>query len=292
MKKIGIFIASFFVAASFIQAQNAQNMFTRKVGTFEVILLAEVQQSVNTNILIGATSEMIKQYAPDGTIRNAVNAFLIRTREKNILVDAGFGRHLFENLQTLGISPEEIDVVLLTHMHGDHIGGMLRDGKASFPNAEVYLTKNEHDYWLSNEAKNPLNARKVIEAYKDKLHLILPKEFGQKPADGMPAGFEAIAAYGHTPGHTAYLIESNKEKMLIWGDLTHAIAIQMPYPQVAVTYDVDPEQATNSRKKILEHVSKNNIPIAGMHISFPGMGKIVKEANNKGYSFIPSEINE
>ncbi len=270
-----------------MSAQTKTNaMFTYKVGTFEVTVLPEIQQSVGSNILINATPEMVKECSTDGTFPNAVNAFLVRTPEKNILIDAGFGRKLFENLQTLGIKPEEINIVLLTHMHGDHIGGLLKDEKATFPNADIYLAKAEYDYWMSDKAKNP-NARKVLEIYKSKLHFITPQELEQKPANEILSGFEAIAAYGHTPGHTAYLIESNKEKILIWGDLAHAMAIQMPYPQVAVTYDVNPEQATASRKKVLEYISKNHIPIAGMHIAFPAMGQI--ERKGSGYLYKPME---
>jgi glyoxylase-like metal-dependent hydrolase (beta-lactamase superfamily II) len=97
---------------------------------------------------------------------------------------------------------------------------------------------------------------------------------------------QGIAAYGHTPGHTAFMVGSSGQQMLIWGDLTHATPVQMPYPQLAVTYDVDPNQAVASRMKILEYIAKNNIPIAGMHIAFPGMGH-VKANSEGGYAFTP-----
>ncbi|MDR1557302.1 MAG: MBL fold metallo-hydrolase [Tannerellaceae bacterium] len=268
-----------------IAAQHAENVFSYKLGLFEITLLSESQGQGNKNILIDATPEMLRKYAPEGSFPNATNAFFVKTPDTNILVDAGFGRNLFTNLQAIGITPEQVDVVLLTHMHGDHIGGMLRDGKPSFPHAEVYLAQPEHDYWLTNSRGE--QAREVIAAYKNKLHLFQPLEAGEK-ATPLLAGIQGIAAYGHTPGHTAFLVESDNEKLLIWGDLTHAMAIQMPYPQVAVTYDVTPGDAIAYRKKLLEYTLKNKIPVAGMHIAFPGIGTIAKDPASEGYVFTPA----
>lgn len=269
-----------------MHAQETPDTYTYRVGSFEISLLAESQGQGNKGILIDATPEMMEKYAPDGTFSNAMNAFLVKTPDKKILVDAGLGRKLFDNLQSLGVSPEQVDVVLITHMHGDHIGGMLKDGKVMFPNAEVYIAQPEHDYWMKQEGNRSQQAKDVIAAYKSKLHLFQPGEVGSKIKELIP-GFTAIAAYGHTPGHTLFLMESGNDKLLIWGDLTHAMALQMPYPQVAVTYDVDPQTAVASRKAVLKYVAENNIPIAGMHIAFPAMGTIVQDASRKGYTFNP-----
>jgi glyoxylase-like metal-dependent hydrolase (beta-lactamase superfamily II) len=160
---------------------------------------------------------------------------------------------------------------------------MLKDDKAAFPNAELYMSNQEHDYSM-NEARNA-GARKVIEAYQQKLRLFQPTEIDAAPHTLFP-GIQAVAAFGHTPGHTLYMIESGSEKFLIWGDLTHAMAIQMPYPQVAMTYDANADMAIAARKKVLEYVAKNNIPVAGMHTAFPGMGKITK-ASEGGYLHTP-----
>ncbi len=266
--------------------QANPDIFTYKIGAFEISLLSEGQQSGKTSILLGASPEMLQKCAPDGTFPNAVNAFLLRTSDKIILIDAGYGRKLFDNLQSLGVTADQVNVVLITHMHGDHIGGLLRDGKVAFPGAEVYLAQPEHDYWSAGSDAKGQNARAVIAAYKDKLHLFQPVEPDAKTNNVIP-GIRGIAAYGHTPGHTLFLVESGKEKMLVWADLTHAMAIQMPYPQVAVTYDVDPNQAIVSREKILQYVTKNKIQIAGMHIAFPAMGKVTKAKAPEGYVFTP-----
>ncbi|MDR2389795.1 MAG: MBL fold metallo-hydrolase [Tannerellaceae bacterium] len=289
MRTLFVFLLTidFMSMAGKVLAQNPENVFTYKVGSTEITLLSESQGQGNQSILIDATPEMLQKYAPEGTFPNGTNAFFIRTPDRNILVDAGFGRNLFNNLQTIGITPDRVDVVLLTHMHGDHIGGMLQDGKPSFPKAEIYLAQPEYDYWV-NDSRGQ-QARNVIEAYKDKLHLFQPLELVELGQQGSPliSGIAGIAAYGHTPGHTVFLVESNHAQLLVWGDLTHAMAIQMPYPQVAVSYDVNPKDAVAYRKKILEYVEKNKIPVAGMHIAFPGIGTVTKDKTSGGYRFTP-----
>ena len=272
------------LAPLMVSAQKTPNVFTHKVGTVEVSLLSEGQATGDSRIFVGATPEMIQKSLPDGSYPRSCNAFLIRMSGKNVLVDAAFGSELFNNLKLLGVAPEQIDAVLITHVHGDHIGGMLKDGQAAFPKAELYLSQPEHDYCMNGEARNA-NARKVVETYQSKLRLFQPTEIDAAPHILFP-GIHAVAAFGHTPGHTLYMVESGSDRLLIWGDLTHAIAIQMPYPQVAMTYDTNTDMAIAARKKVLEFVSKNNIPVAGMHTAFPGMGKITK-APDGGYLHTP-----
>jgi glyoxylase-like metal-dependent hydrolase (beta-lactamase superfamily II) len=263
------------------KSQNPETIFSVNIGDYKMHLLSEGQQMGNKEILIDATHEMIKEYIPEGTFPNAVNAFIIQTSDKNILVDTGFGRLLFDNLEKLGLQNESIDAILLTHMHGDHIGGLLKDDQLVFPHIQLYISKPEYDYWLNG---NNEGVQKVLKAYNDRIVLFEPNK-PENSTDELLPGIQAIAAYGHTPGHTAYLLQSNDEKLLIWGDLTHAMAIQMPYPQVAVTYDVDSQQAIQSREAILKYVSKNKIPIAGMHIAYPAMGDI-RPLLNGGYEFV------
>lgn len=277
-------------------AQQNKNIYTYKLGDFEVSLLSESQSQGKKDILIGATEDMIKEYIPNGTFPNAVNAFLIKTPDKNILIDSGFGTKLFDNLELLGVNSEEIDIILITHMHGDHISGMLKNGNSTFPNAKVYLSHYEYDYWMNNELMNSLPEnkrgsfkipREVINIYNKQLHLFTPNDLNES-FSGLFPGITGINAHGHTPGHTMYMIESNGKQILVWGDLAHAMDIQMPYPHIAVTYDIDPKKATGSREEVLKYTAKHNIPVAGMHIAFPGMGRI-KSNSESGYIFIPFE---
>ncbi|GHT72811.1 MBL fold metallo-hydrolase [Bacteroidia bacterium] len=281
MKQFFLFLALFIMPLSSIIAQESKDVISFDIGEFRVSTLSEKMSTGNTGILVGASKDALQKYLPDGTFPTAVNSFLVRTKDKNVLIDAGLGRNLFNNLQSLKIAPEQIHVILLTHMHGDHIGGLLRDGKVAFPNADLYLSQAEYEHWIKSENKQALN---VLAAYKDKLKLFIPEELGSKKSN-LLTGFQGIAAYGHTPGHTVYLIESDASRLLIWGDVAHVMTIQMPVPDVAVTYDSDAKQAIASRKKILNYVAKNKIPVGGMHIIFPAIGDV--KATQKGYEFTP-----
>ena len=299
MKKLRSLIL-IFVTIVFVNVTSAQdtddNVVTFALGSFDITILSEGTQTRKTDNLIGLTPEIQQKYAPEGTYQIAINAFLVRTPEQNILVDAGLGNNLLENLKDMELTPEQINVVLITHMHGDHIGGLLKDGNVVFPNAEIYIPQPEYDHWMSDAAMNQApesrrggfqQARNVIQAYKHKLHLFHPAGLGSATQNLFP-GFQGVAAYGHTPGHTGYMIESDNDKMLIWADLTHAMSIQIPHPEVAFGADTNPNQAIATRKNILEYVSKNKIPVAGMHIVSPGIGDVRKsKTENGGYIFEP-----
>lgn len=251
---------------------TAQNTFSHRSKNAEVILLSEGQRVSNLNNLIGLTPEIIADVAPDKTFPGATNAFLIRTGGRNILVDTGHGRELFNNLKAFGVSPEDIDVILLTHLHGDHIGGLVKEGVRMFPKAALYLSKKEFE--SASES-----ALKIINHYSKEMVQFEP---GVDTPLKVYDKIESMACYGHTPGHTAFIIDD----LVIWGDLTHAMALQMPYPNVAITYDTDPQMAIKSRLKMLDYIVQNRLKAAGMHIPFPAMGS-VKADEKGGYIFEP-----
>ena len=292
MRKITGLLLLLLLPAYNLAAQVENSPITYEIGSFNVTVLQEVSGQSKADNLIGATQEMLDQCFPEGTYTSAINVFLIETDDKAILVDAGYGRKLFANLEICKKSPEDIDIILLTHMHGDHIGGLLQNGKKNFPNATLYISQSEYDYWMNDGAMQSLpenrrdsflQARKVIEAYKNSLHLFVPGELEGATHEVFP-GIHGIAAYGHTPGHTIYLLESEGSRLIIWGDLTHVTPIQMVYPQVAITYDIDPVKAVESRQRIFRYLADNKIDIAGMHVEYPGIGKVSKNKSG-GYIF-------
>jgi glyoxylase-like metal-dependent hydrolase (beta-lactamase superfamily II) len=276
-----------------VPARAAGSDAVLTVGQAEVCLLTEGADQRDTTLLLGTDEARIKQYLPNGVYPTAVNAFLIRTPQARILVDTGYGRKLFDNLDRLRVSPDQIDAVLLTHMHGDHIGGLLRDGKPAFPKAKVYVAVKERTYWTDAAimaAKpqaaqgNFKQAQASLQAYGDRVVAFEPGEADAATADLLP-GIRAIAAYGHTPGHTMFLLGTGQDQLLFWGDLTHAMAIQMPVPQVAMTFDVDAKVAVETRLKALRYAAERKLPVAGAHIPIPGMGKLA--AQGEGYVFTP-----
>jgi glyoxylase-like metal-dependent hydrolase (beta-lactamase superfamily II) len=260
-------------------------IFSYRLGRFDVYTLVENRGPGRDSILIGVNADAVKRYL-GASFRSETNTFLIRTPDRNILVDTGFGTTLFESMKTLGVNPGEIDTVLLTHLHGDHIGGLQRDGKPLFPNAKVYLARQEREFWTRTSVNR--NAVNALAAYGDKVETFLPGELGSGTQELLP-GITAIAAFGHTPGHTVFQLESEGKRLLIWGDLMHVEGIQFPLPDVSVTYDTDPAAAAAIRKKILAYAVSNNIPIAGMHLLYPAIGSV--RAQDGAYRLIPAGQN-
>jgi glyoxylase-like metal-dependent hydrolase (beta-lactamase superfamily II) len=258
---------------------------------WEIHLISDGETEGNSQLFVGADEALVKKYLPNGTYATAIQSYLVRTPDgKTILIDTGFGKKIAQSLQALGLKPENVDAVLLTHMHGDHIGGMLTEGRPSFPQARVYLAERERAYWtdpvMTAQAARKdgfLNAQKMLAAYGKQVETFAPGELDAQGAPLLP-GIRTVAAYGHTPGHTMYLLGEGEERLLVWGDLTHAMAMQMPKPKVAMVYDVDPEQAIATRLKVLRHVVEHKLPVAGMHIPAPGMG-VVEEDGKGGYTF-------
>lgn len=204
-----------------------------RVGAYEVYYVVENAGKGNKGILIDAPDSVMARYAPDGTYNNAVCAFLVRKGDSTWVIDTGFGRNLFSSMETLGMPPEKVPLVLLTHTHGDHVGGLMRNNAPTFPNAQVLLSYKEIDFWKAQGQRGPGEGLRLKGCHPAKL----------APLDDFPSGIHPIEAYGHTPGHVVFLIKDGKEALLIWGDLVHAAAIQYPHPEISVRYDSDPVQA-------------------------------------------------
>jgi glyoxylase-like metal-dependent hydrolase (beta-lactamase superfamily II) len=253
-------------------------IFNWKTGDFQVHMLVETRGQGRPGILIGADEARLRQYFPDGTYPSETNTFLIRGGGKTVLIDTGFGGALFEALGELKVRPEEVDAVLITHLHGDHIGGLAKDGKALFPNARVYLARREL-------AAAQANARQALAPYGNRVETFDPSPLGAAAPELLP-GIKAAAAFGHTPGHTVFLVENGGQRLIVWGDLMHVQGIQFPQPDIAVTYDSDPAAATAVRREILNYAAENRVPIGGMHLQYPALGTVEKEGT--GFRFIPA----
>lgn len=191
-------------------------------------------------------------------IPSSVCAFLVKADGKNILFDAANGApdsRLMSVMDSCGVSPDAVDYIFITHMHGDHIGGLMKDGTAAFPNAELYINKVEYDAWMAAPQESLLAMAK---AYEGRL-----KTFAI--SDTLPCGVEAIEAYGHTAGHTVYKVGNN----LIVGDIMHGVALQLEHPQYCARFDADHEQSIRTRKEILNMGKEQRLKIYGMHFPSP-----------------------
>ncbi|MDR2103006.1 MAG: MBL fold metallo-hydrolase [Treponema sp.] len=281
--KSGVF-CGFFLSAVAVNGFTAEPViFTYKVGDFEVYTLVENRGPGRPSILLGVSDAQLERYIPGGAYQSETNTFLIRGGGRIVLVDTGFGGALFDHLKTLGVDPAQVDAILITHMHGDHIGGLQRDGKALFPRAELYVAQQERDYWVKDNP-NPAAAA-ALAPYESRLHTFSPGNLGAQLQEILP-GITPIAAFGHTPGHTIYLVSSAGGKLLIWGDLMHAQAVQFPLPEISVSYDTNPAAAAAIRKQVLEYTAAQGIPIAGIHLVYPAIGAVSPAGN--GYQFTPA----
>lgn len=276
------------------------------VGAFEVTALFDGAIELDTALLRNVQPEelnlmLARMFVGNPKMQTAVNAYLINTGANLVLVDAGaaglFGPGLgnvLANLRAAGYDPAQVDTVVVTHLHGDHIGGLGGpDGQPAFPNATVFVSQADNDYWLSaaKEAAAPEGMRGLFGMARKISALYQPRDKWKTFTDGTPLvpGIHAVKAHGHTPGHTAFSVESGEHKLLIWGDVIHAHAVQFAQPDVAIEFDVDPEQAIATRRSLLYATAGSKTLVAGMHLPFPGLGHV--RADRKGvYSWVPLEF--
>lgn len=288
------------IAAAPKKKNNKTGFIVRKVGDIEVTALLDGYLDVKTELLTGYNS---KQAVPvrrdaflsaDGPVTIPVSAYLVNTGSKLILIDAGTADALVptlgvlpESIKAAGYSADQIDTVLVTHMHPDHVYGLIDPkGNKLFPNAEIVIPEVEHKFWMddSNMVEQTkaffMMARKAVAPYKKNIKLV-------SQTQEVAPGITAVPAPGHTPGHTAYIISSGKDSMFVTGDVVHVAALQFAFPEWAIAFDIDQKLAIQTRKKILDQASADRLLIAGMHLPFPGFGYASKDKSS--YRFVPAE---
>lgn len=239
---------------------------TQQVGNVKVTWIQDVATQQSPDIFPDAPESLIDSLALQMGIPSSISTFLVKTDSATILFDTGLGgknSQLPYLLDSIGVKPTDIRYLYLTHLHGDHIGGMMNGDERVFPHAEVYVAQQEYEGWMQMANDKKTQVVKIMNAYKKQLHLFA---FG----DTLPGNVVAIDAVGHTPGHTVY----QAGKLLIVGDILHGVALQLEHPDICPTYDIDKAKATESRKRILNYASENNLMMAGMHFPAPGFMKL------------------
>src|SRR5712672_2093246 len=279
------------------QHHDQQPGFYRlKVGDLEVTALYDGTGVFDPHWLNGTKATMdgvVKALQEDPHMLDVVDmGFLVSTGKQLILVDAGAGTwwrgaalgRLVGSLRSAGYTPEEVDLVLVTHLHSDHVGGLTtQDGKRVFPNADVYVAKAENDFWLSPEiaAKAPKEAQEFFQAAQaiSAPYIKAGKWHTFSSSDEIGEGIKTVSLPGHTPGHTGYEFSSKGRRILFWGDIIHAQSVQLKHPEVSVAFDIDPAAAVATRKKLLPALVDGKVLIAGPHMAFPGAGRLRKDGN-------------
>lgn len=269
---------------------QAPGYFRMTLGDFEVTALYDGPAGFGTDVLTNADPKDVRAllergFLPKNGLSVSVNAFLINTGKQLILVDTGAGVFwpglgaLMNNLKLAGYAPEQVDLVLLTHLHVDHDGGLLTaDGKCAFPNADVRMAQAESDFWLSetNQQNAPEAAKGMFDIARATLSAYQAR---WKPFNGdgeLAPGVKPVPLPGHTVGHTGYEITSNGDTLLIWGDIVHSAAVQLPEPDVAFAFDTDSKMAVDTRRNLFDRVVKEGLMVAGAHMPFPGIGHLLK----------------
>jgi glyoxylase-like metal-dependent hydrolase (beta-lactamase superfamily II) len=266
-----------------------------RVGDIDVTAVSDGILNATLNNFVGITpaeAERMSGFPAAGPVPLAVNAFLLTFNGKRALIDAGSSStmgptlgKLPDNLRAIGVAPETIDVVLLTHIHPDHSNGLVDDaGGANFPNADIIVSGEDLRFWVEREPlasdnefrqRNMAAARRAFAPYRGRVRTI-------SRGEALP-GVTAHPQPGHTPGHTGWLIASGGDTLLIWGDIVHITGVQFARPDAALTFDLDPEAARRSRTRVFDWVATDGIRVAGAHLDLPGFGHVSR--GGSGYRF-------
>ncbi|HUB10515.1 MAG TPA: MBL fold metallo-hydrolase [Acetobacteraceae bacterium] len=281
-------------------SRQIPGVYHRRIGDIVVTALSDGY--------LDGTLEVLQNIAPDeaGRMlsdafrpgrRTSVNCYLVYSGGRLALIETGSGNYLLptagklqQNLTAAGVEAAAIERVILTHMHPDHSAGLTDPdtGAKLFPNAELVVHENEPRHWHDDAAMARASerakklyfqcAREQIAAYHNVMHRF------SGSVEVFP-GVRSVPLYGHTPGHSGYMISSGKESLLIWGDIVHVPEIQVPRPDVTIEFDTDPHAAASTRKRIFDQVATDRHLIAGMHVHFPGFAHVVKHGD--GYAMVP-----
>ena len=290
-------------AAQPIVGTQIPQVYRRKLGKYEITVLGDGYLDLPHQIWAGLSPEEIddylaKSFVPTGSIRNGVNAYLINTGEKLILVDSG-ARDLFgpnagllqSNLAAIGVKPEDIDKVLITHVHPDHVAGLYTaDGQITVPNAEVFVDETDLNYWTSEAEQS--QALEMTRPWFD-----IARQW-QSVYDGRISTFKGetdlgdnISSFplpGHTPGHTGLRVESEGETLLILGDAVISAAVQFTNPEASAIWDTNSEQGIQSRRTIFDLAARDRTLVTATHLPFPSFGYVDRRANG-GFHWVPEE---
>ncbi len=280
------------------QTMQATGFYRRRVGDMVVTALndgvLDLPPAAMRGIDAQASAELLQRAFRAPAPRSSVNTFLVQGAGSTILIDAGAGGSmgpmlgkLQANLAAAGVGPENVDMILLTHLHRDHFGGLASaTGEAVFPRAELVIPQSEADFWL-DEAKAAAApddrrptftaARAAVAPYRERLRLF----------DGgdVAPGVTAHPLPGHTPGHSGYFVGSGNDRLLVWGDVVHVPDVQARRPEVGMVFDIDPGLAVQTRRDVLEMAARDRLMVAGMHMHFPAFSHIEKAA--EGYAIVP-----
>ena len=294
-------------AALPMQGKQAPGYYRFKLGDCEITMLHDGERtfpmppSFVANVPPSqAQAAAAEAFMPPGKVTVPFNPALINTGSKLVLLDTGNGPsadgsvgQLFANLAAAGVQPGDVDIVVLSHLHPDHINGLrTAEGEIAFPNATIVAPQPDWAFWMDDanaaQATTALdknyfaNARKILAGTGDRIGRF---EWGNEVAPGITA----IATPGHTPGHTSFVVASGASTLLVQSDVTNIPELFLRNPDWHVAYDHDPELAQLTRHKTYDMAAAEHMLVAGYHFAFPSMGHV--ERAGAGYRLVPVAWN-
>jgi glyoxylase-like metal-dependent hydrolase (beta-lactamase superfamily II) len=284
--------------------RQAPGFYRLRLGDFRITVLSDGIAVRDLPTIMSDPAKVRQMFAESHQklpVELSINCFLIDTGSKKILVDTGAGElfdvaagQVISNLRMAGYVPEDIDAVLLTHIHGDHSGGLSIGSKPMFPNAFVYVDRRDSSYWLNAERETQAPANRQL-SFRQSRQTVGPYIGAGRlrTFDGPTElfnGIRSVSEYGHTPGMSGYMVESRGQRLLLWGDIIHASEAQFSMPTISIDYDVDAHAAVATRAHILADAAAQGYMVGGAHLSFPGIGHV---AGTKGiYRWVPIPYTE
>lgn len=302
---VASFASTWAMAAAPMVKTPAPGFFRMMLGSYELTALSDGTVTLPVDKLLTEPAEKTQHALAKSFLKapleTSVNAYLVNTGTKLILIDTGAGAlfgttlgKLVANLKASGYEPSQVDDIFITHLHGDHVGGLMAGGAIAFPNASVHVDQLDSDFWLSqaNMDKAPAENKGFFLGAMNSLNpYIAAKKFA--PFNGsaeLVPGVKSYSTYGHTAGHTVYVVESDGQKLLLIGDLIHVAAVQLDHPEVTISFDSDQKLAAAMRDKIFTEAAKQGALVGASHIQFPGLGHLKK--TGKSYEWIPVNFTQ
>ena len=290
------------IAAAPMLGPAEPNLYRFKLGDFEVTMISDSDAFVDGpwpliggNVARAEVDQLMQaNLLPPHKYRPGFTPMVINTGKQVLIFDTGNGERGFvprpaggwlaAQLAPAGFAPEQIDIVVLSHGHPDHIGGVMEQGKPLFPNARYVTGATDYDFWSSDRPSGDLAKHAAL--YRDTVVPVAEKIAFLNSGDEVVPGIRAVEASGHTPGHLAFDIQSRGKRLMFWGDCAHHQVASLARPDWHCVFDVDKEQAAKTRARMFDMVATDRVAVSGFHMPFPSIGYVERRPEG-GYRWLP-----